>query len=312
MKKNILILIFIFLNFFSTVYSNEKTILIKFKVNDDLITNYDIIKEAKYLKSLNKNLENININQLYEIAKNSLMREKIKQFEIEKYYQVNYESEVVDTIINNFMQKLNIDNKTDFEIYLSDYDTSIKEIRKKLVIEQTWNKMIFEIYKDKIIIDEKKITQTLDSLIKEKGKQKSFKLYEIVFSQKNKENFKKKYEEIISAIESLGFKEAALMYSISDTAKLSGKIGWINQNQLSKKILNEIQGLEVGSYTKPINTVGGALILQLDEIKEVDVQDIDKEKELSKIITAEKNRQLNEFSVIHFKKTENKSYVEKF
>ena len=90
------------------------------------------------------------------------------------------------------MKKLNIDNKSDFEIYLSDYDTSIKEIRKKLVIEQTWNKMIFEIYKDKITIDEKKITQTLDSLIEEKGKQKSFKLYEIVFSQKNKENFKKK------------------------------------------------------------------------------------------------------------------------
>lgn len=130
MKKIFLTLIFLFLNFFSTVYSNEKTILIKFKVNEDLITNYDIIKEAKYLKSLNKNLENININQLYEIAKNSLMREKIKQFEIEKYYQVNYESEAVDTIINNFMKKLNIDNKSDFEIYLSDYDTSIKEIRK--------------------------------------------------------------------------------------------------------------------------------------------------------------------------------------
>ena len=47
-------------------------------------------------------------------------------------------------------------------------------------------------------------------------------------------------------------------------------------------------------------------------IKEVLVENIDKELELSNIITAEKNRQLNEFSIIHYKKTEKKSYVKKF
>ena len=70
--------------------------------------------------------------------------------------------------------------------------------------------------------------------------------------------------------------------------------------------------MEIGSYTKPINTAGGSIILQVTDIKEISVQEIDKETELSKIISKEKNRQLNEFSVIHFKKTENKSYVEKF
>ena len=146
----------LFFNFFSISYSNEKTILIKFKVNEDLITNYDIIKEAKYLKSLNKDLEDININQLYEFAKNSLIREKIKQYEINKVYQVNYESEAVNPLIDNFMKKLKIENKSDFETYLLDFDKNIEEIRKKLIIEQTWNKMIFEIYKDRIVIDKKK------------------------------------------------------------------------------------------------------------------------------------------------------------
>ena len=42
------------------------------------------------------------------------------------------------------------------------------------------------------------------------------------------------------------------------------------------------------------------------------IKDIINQLELSNIITAEKNRQLNEFSIIHYKKTEKKSYVKKF
>ena len=46
--------------------------------------------------------------------------------------------------------------------------------------------------------------------------------------------------------------------------------------------------------------------------KDISVENIDRESELSKIISAEKNRQLNQFSVIHYKKIENKSYVKEF
>ena len=143
-------------------------------------------------------------------------------------------------------------------------------------------------------------------------KQKAFKLYELVFFEKNKDALQRKYKKIISDIESLGFKKAAIIHSISATAKSGGEIGWVNQNQLSKNILEKIQNLDPGSFTNPINTAGGALILQVGEIKEIEIQNIDKQSELSKIISAEKNRQLNEFSVIHYKKTENKSYVKKF
>ena len=81
---------------------------------------------------------------------------------------------------------------------------------------------------------------------------------------------------------------------------------------MSKNILQEIENLKIQTYTKPINSAGGFLILYLNETKEILVDDINKEQELSNITTAEKNRQLNEFSIIHYKKTENKSYVKKF
>ena len=210
------------------------------------------------------------------------------------------------------MKQLNIENTSNFEIYLKNYETSINAIKKKLMIEQTWNKMIMDIYKDRIVIDQKKITEALEKIIDEKKEQRSFQLYEIFFSEKDKNAFKEKYEKIILSIENIGFEKTALLYSISDTAKLGGRIGWINQNQLSKKILSKIENLNHGSFSEPINTAGGSIILQVKETKQVSVENIDKELELSKIISAEKNRQLNEFSIIHYKKIESKSYVKKF
>ena len=311
MKKVIIAFIF-YLNFFQLIYASEKSIIIKFKVNDELITNYDIIKETKYLRALNKQLDSVDKKQLNEFAKNSLLKEKIKKNEIEKYYTIDYESNSVDVYLENFMKQLEIENLFNFEIYLKNYETSINDIKKKLMIEQTWNKMIFDIYKDRIVVDQKKITESLEELIKEKKEQKSFELYEIFFSEKNKNDFKEKYEKIILSIENIGFEKTALIYSLSDTAKVGGKIGWINQNQLSKKILSQIEDLNLGSYSKPINTAGGSIILKINNIKRVSGENIDKELELSKIISAEKNRQLNEFSIIHYKKTETKSYVKKF
>ena len=37
-----------------------------------------------YLKALNRNLSNLEKNKIYEISKNSLIREKIKELEISK------------------------------------------------------------------------------------------------------------------------------------------------------------------------------------------------------------------------------------
>ena len=311
MKKLVILIIFS-LNFFQLLYASEKSIIIEFKVNDDLITNYDIVKEAKYLKALNKQLEGVEEKQLSEFAKNSLLKEKIKKNEIEKYYKIDYESDSVNVYLEKFMKQLNIENTSNFEIYLKNYETSINAIKKKLMIEQTWNKMIMDIYKDRIVIDQKKITEALEKIMDEKKEQRSFQLYEIFFSEKDKNAFKKKYEKIILSIKNIGFEKTALLYSISDTAKLGGRIGWINQNQLSKKILSKIENLNPGSFSEPINTAGGSIILQVKETKQVSVENIDKELELSKIVSAEKNRQFNEFSIIHYKKVESKSYVKKF
>jgi 4-hydroxythreonine-4-phosphate dehydrogenase len=113
-------------------------------------------------------------------------------------------------------------------------------------------------------------------------------------------------------LKNLVLKKAAVIHSISNTANTGGNIGWVNQGQLSEKINNAVASLDLGNYTKPFNSAGGSIILQLKNIKDVSVEDIDRELELSRIIKAEKNRQYNEFSIIHFKKIENNFMLKNF
>jgi peptidyl-prolyl cis-trans isomerase SurA len=285
---------------------------IKFKVNNEIITNYDIIKEQNYLKALNKTFKEINQNEIKKIASNSLIKEKIKKREIEKHYVVNYESNVIEPIIDNFIRELNLTSLDEFKDYLIAFDFTIDELREKLIVERTWNKLIFDLYKDKIRINENEIKSNLDKMESDKSSQKSFNLSEIVFIENDKENYKKKYDEIISSINKIGFKDTASIYSISTSSKMGGSIGWVNQNQLSKIILDEIISLEATHVSKPILTPGGSIIIKVNEIKDVPFNEFNREEELAKIKLAEKNRQLNEFSVIHYKKVANKSYVENF
>ena len=55
---------------------------ILFKIDSEIITTADINSEANYLKILNKNMNSLGQNQIFEIAKNSLIRDKIKKNEI--------------------------------------------------------------------------------------------------------------------------------------------------------------------------------------------------------------------------------------
>ena len=312
MKKIYYKLLLLILIVQAQAFASSDVYKIKFKVNNEIITNYDIIKEQNYLKALNKTFKEINQNEIKKIASNSLIKEKIKKREIEKHYVVNYESNVIEPIIDNFIRELNLTSLDEFKDYLIAFDFTIDELREKLIVERTWNKLIFDLYKDKIRINENEIKSNLDKMESDKSSQKSFNLSEIVFIENDKENYKKKYDEIISSINKIGFKDTASIYSISTSSKMGGSIGWVNQNQLSKIILDEIISLEATHVSKPILTPGGSIIIKVNEIKDVPFNEFNREEELAKIKLAEKNRQLNEFSVIHYKKVANKSYVENF
>ena len=309
--KKVLVLTTIYFILTSNLFSDDKKISILYKINNNIITNFDVQKEANYLKILNKDLETIKKVQILQLAEKSLIRETVKRNEIEKFYSVDYESNSVDKFISEIVDNLGFESQMDFQNYLVKLNLDINQIRKKIVIEKAWNQLIFDRYNKKIKIDKKEIEKSLEEILKSKSLQKSYRLSEIIFSGKNKEEFEKKYNEILSSIKDIGFSKTAIILSISDTGKSGGEIGWINKNQLSPKIYDEIKNLKIGEFTKPIITKSGNLVLFVNEIKDVSNKELDKDNEISKIIAAEKNRQLNEFSIMHYRQIENRSYVKK-
>ena len=149
----------IFLQFIIGVNSNEVKIL--YKVNDSIITNYDIVDEVNYLVSLNTNLAQLNKKQISLNAKNSLIREIIKKDEISKFYEVNYEeelkSEKINIIVKNFSEKIGFKSNQEFEDYLRIKNINIDDLKKKFIIERFWNQLIFDKYRNLVKIDKNKL-----------------------------------------------------------------------------------------------------------------------------------------------------------
>lgn len=313
MKKIFTYSLIIYLQLIVNTFSNEIKIL--YKINDSVITNQDVVEEINYLVSLNQNLGQLDNEQLSSNAQKSLIREKIKKDEINKFYDVNYEkaieSEKLSNIIKNFRENIGFKSNQEFEDYLKNKDLDIKELRNKFLVEQLWNQLIVDKYINLIKIDSTKINNELEQIIKNNSKILSFNLSEIIFLEKDKDTIENKYQEIISSIQTIGFKDAAVIHSMSESSKLGGEIGWINQNQISNKIFLAIKNLEIGQFSNPIITAGGIILLKVNDKKKINAN-IDKEKEMERLIAFEKQRLLNEYSIIYYKEIENKSYVEKF
>ena len=289
-----------------SIYSSE--VYVVSKVNNIIITNVDVENEYRYLIALNNDLKNIDKKKIMKLAKNSIIKEKIKETELKNHFDLNQENKYVDRILANFYKALDLKNEKEFINYLLNYDLLFDEVKKKIVIEAAWNDLIYTKYIDKIQIDEQKIKKKINKLISDKKRQNVYLLSEILYNENNAENNENKYKLIKKSIAEIGFKNTANIHSISDTAKLGGQIGWINESQLSKIIKKKIAKLKIGEYTEPITIPGGILIINLDNIKTQE-ENLDFDVEFNKQIIFEKNTQLNQFSKIYYNKISKNSNI---
>ena len=298
----------IFFNFFfsNNIYSFESYVVLK--VNNKIITNIDIDNEYRYLIALNTNLQNIDKKKVMNIAKNSILREKIKEEELSKYFDLSIENKHIKNIFSNFYQTMGIKNEKEFISYLSKYNLSFDEVKKKISIEAAWNDLIYKKYVSKLEIDEIKIKKKINELLSKEKESNVYLISEILFNADSYEDVQKKYILIEKNISESGFRSAANLYSVSSSAKTGGQVGWVNEAQLSEIIKKEISKLKVGEYTKTITIPGGFLIMRLDD-KKKQAKYLNFDEEFEKQITYEKNTQLNQYSKIYFKKIKKNSVI---
>ena len=287
--------------------STAENFYIVYKVNNEIITNSDIEKEYRYLVSLNNQLKNLEKQKIIELSKESALREKIKKIELIKYFDLKTININIDNYLENFYRNLSIKNKKEFEEYLQSNKISLNYVQKKIEIEILWNQLIYDRYIGQINIDRNQLKEKVKKLISTK-KQKKYSLSEILFDIENNSNFEKKLENINQSISEIGFKNTANIYSISDSSKFGGKIGWIEEQKLSTKILEQLKALEVGQYTSPLQVGSSFLILKIEEIKYENAI-INEDEELNKMIQFETSKQLDQFSKIFYEKIKINSFI---
>ncbi len=291
----------IILTIFQIQHSNGLENRILFKIDNEIITSIDIYEEIKFLKIFNPEVNSLNDAELFEISKNSIIKDKVKKIEILNFVQdLKVEDKFFLRLIKIKYPNKNINSIKNFENYLEDNDLNIDIIREKFTIELIWNDIIYQKFGAKIVINKDKIKEEI--LQSQQNEiQKELLLSEIIFDVVNKVEFKDKYEKILSDIEKVGFKNAALIHSNSDTASSGGVIGWVKEENLNKNLKNIISKLEPGQFSKPIRTSSGFIIIQLDDKKEYQTK-LNLDEKIEEIIRFKRNEQLNQFSSMYLNK----------
>ena len=301
-------LIVIFFNFFFNwpVYSNESYVVLI--VNNNVITNVDIDNEYRYLIALSPDLQNVNKETVMKLAKDSIIREKIKEDELIKHYNLNIKNKFIDKIISNFYKTMGMKNINEFKNYLLKYNLIFEDIEKKIGIEAVWNDFIYVKFANRIKINKIKMKNEIKKNILNRKEQNSYFISEILFSAENYEELQKKYQSIEKSILEIGFKNTANIHSVSNSAKLGGIVGWISESQLNDIIKMEIINLKIDNYTKPITIPGGFLIIKLNDKKKEKIN-LNFDEEFNKKFNSERNSQLQNFSEIYFKKIKKNSTI---
>ena len=277
-------------------FSIENKII--FKINNEIITSYDLENEINYLSALNPNFKKINQNEKIRFSKKSIVQEKIKKIEILKNFKnPKLPDEYLEKLLENIYTKLEIKNLIDFKSYLKSNNINYNFALSKIETEALWNELIFLKYSEKVKIDKNQLLKKIKE--NPNNTSKSYLMSEILFEIKENENIQKKYQQISEFILNNGFEDAALKFSISETAKSGGELNWINENSLNNKIKKLLSVKQKNEFTKPITLPGGFLILKINDIKETKIEkNID--QELNKLIAETKNNQLNQFSIMYF------------
>ena len=297
--KIIQYLIIILFSYNFNAFSNSE-IFIAVTINNEIITNQDIAKEEEYLKKLNPDLSKLEKNKMNNIAKNSLINQIIKKNEVEKFFDLKKENSLVEEVFKDLLKKLNFDNQFDFKKSLiKENEYSIEEIKKNLKIELYWNELIFFKYKDMIKINKDDLKKKIEA--KKNNFETEFLLSEIFFNKKKDVNLNDQIKLIKESIKDIGFNSTANIFSISESAKFGGKIGWVKENNLSKQISKELSKLKIGQHTEAIQVGNNYLMLKIDDKKNNKIL-INKKKQLQEMINYETNRQLTQYSNIYFNK----------
>ena len=297
-----------FLIFFKSSVSFSQ-IQIKYKIGEEIITNVDILNERKYLIFLRPGLKELPEDEITKISTNSLIKEIIKKKELKKIFK-DIEKKEYREIKKNLFNFKKVKNENEFIELIKKNSISYEKILEKLKYEALWNELIFRKFNSLVKIDEKKLKEKL--ILKFSSDKKfEYNLSEILFEVEKNETFKNKYNQIIEFINLNDFKAAASKFSVSSSSNKGGDIGWVKETLLSDRLVKILKGVKKDELIKPIKYPNGYLILKINQMREIK-QSLNIDNELKESVNFERNKQLNQFSLLYYKKLKQNTTINEY
>ena len=299
------VIFFFLLNFGTSAFGViQNKILIK--IENEIISSYELKNKINTLIVLsNKEVNQSNIDKIKKIAVNELINLKMKKIELAKY-----NLEIDRNNLNSYLNKISSGNiqefKNKFKVNNLDYNFYLDEIKTQL----TWQKLIFSLYKDKVIIEEKEINDDLEKSLKLNSTIKEYNLSKMDILLDNNTDLSKKLSEINFQIQNYGFEETAKQFSGSYSASEGGRLGWLSEKSLSNKILNKVNKLKINEISDPIISGNSLMLIKLNNVRVKQVQNLNTEDLRKSIIKRRKNELFSLYSNSHLSKIKNNLLVE--
>ncbi len=264
------------------------------------ITQLDLVKEMRLISIISNNkIDNSNKEQIKNIAAKSLIKRKIKEIEIKKYGIKNYDQNDLEKLIKKTSINLGTDQNGLKEI-MNANNIDFQYLKRKFEIDLKWNSLIFEIYKNKVVLNMNEVEEKISSEIQKTDSSRQFLLSEIQVNLPEGD-FQPTVKKIMANIKIEGFENTAKKFSIAKSAEQGGNVGWINEKKLSKKIYENIKDLGTNEIGKPI-VLENIIIIIKKMGEKVYEKDIEKIKD--SIIRVEKRKKLKMFSNSHYSNLE--------
>ena len=291
---------------FLLTQANAITNKILLKVENEIITNYEV--KNKILTSLvlaGNEISQENINKLKKQALESLIENKLKIIELEKF-KIKKDSNQINLYLNSISGNdiLALENK--FKINNLDYNLFLEEVE----IQTKWQNFIYLFYKGKIEINENSINNDIEKIVKDKKNFQEYKISEIEINIEENSNIDQIVLDLKNKIKDEGFETAALNYSISSSSNNKGSLGWISSKSLSQEIFEILKKLNTGQISRPIKRQNSILFLKLDDVRTSKVENINIEDLKKKMIDQKKNEMFNLYSKSHLSKLRNSVLIE--
>ncbi len=298
-KRTLLILTVFFILCFTKVNSNINNSVI-ISVGNQPITYLDLIKEMKLISFLNNiKVDESNKETVKSVAVQGLITRKIKEIEINKFKIKEFNKADLQGLIRRTSQKLGTTEKG-LEKILSQKNLSINNLQERFKIDLKWNTLIFQLYKNKVVLNTNEMENKIKYEMENIKERRLFLLSEIEINR-TQDDDTTTIDNIFKNIEVEGFENTAKKFSISNSSQYGGNIGWINENDLSKKIYDNVKVLKTEEISKPIYLNDTIVIIKKigERVFEKNIKKIK-----DRIVREEKQKKLQMFSKAHYSKLE--------